>query len=140
MGSLGRAVHPAMSLVGALVKKFLALEKYFVKDKGIVEQGVLNPELLAGLPLKLVDSCVNFDASVSFKEDQPNRVQSHDGISLEIEVLSSPYKEEGREEALLRLRRRKARLLSGGCCYTLHLFRLPLPQSVRVLPLLAGGG
>ncbi|CAE7838460.1 avt3 [Symbiodinium sp. CCMP2592] len=107
-----------MSLVGALVKKFLALEKYFVKDKGIVtphagkrslhvEQGVLNPELLAGLPLKLVDSCVNFDASVSFKEDQPNRVQSHDGISLVIEVLSSPYNEEGREEALLRLRRRK---------------------------------
>ena len=28
-----------------------------------VEQGVLNPELLAGLPLKLVDSCVNFDAA-----------------------------------------------------------------------------
>ncbi|OLP95221.1 hypothetical protein AK812_SmicGene22673 [Symbiodinium microadriaticum] len=109
----------AMSLVSALVKKFLALEKYFVKDKGIVtphagkrslhvEQGVLNPELLAGLPLKLVDSCVNFDAAVSFKEDQPNRVQSHHGISLEIEVLSSPYNEEGREEALLRLRRRKA--------------------------------
>ncbi|CAE7616152.1 unnamed protein product [Symbiodinium natans] len=110
-----------MSLVGALVKKFLALEKYFVKDKGSVtphagkrslhvEQGVLNPELLAGSPLKLVDSCVNFDAAVSFNEDQPNRVQSHHGISLEIEVLSAPYQEEQeeKEEALQRWRRRKA--------------------------------
>ena len=54
-------------------------------------------EALPGNPEFRIHTCTRRSVDsieVSFKEDQPNRVQSHHGISLEIEVLSSPYNEE----------------------------------------------